>query len=516
MLSFIDEESYETDDEEEFTGERVTAKEFAKRHFDTSKAGLQLMSLELVEPTELVVLDKASRELGESLLTSDKAGAERSEAACRKAAAVLREARGGSEKSRDEHKPPSAASRKLQSWRPDFSNGRVPPVRLPRKAKPRSAASEEEQGAPPEVETEQLVELESCTESEPPSEILERKNLGDAAACRGDFRGGLTAYEQCLAMAGTPDEDSMDGEIQSKFDCNLDASLHATIFCNAALCTLKLAGMQPTIGHALRMMRRTLRLCDFAVGLDFANSKAHYRRGCALEALERYEEASQAYERASRFESGDPLINEAFDRSCRYIEAEMDPKMVGDAKAHLQRLQKMKDHVKRPSGLPRPLGRRPKRPAAACLLSACIGCRADVGSAGRFVRPCGHGPFCIDCQEWIAREGRGLELCPACRRQPRVHPGLGVVEEWTADEIPELDLKKGPRSVLGRLREESAPVRDGAMETCGIETESSASRFSDAEARGVSLVIESKDSEHVQMGSGSATSAKDICLGALD
>merc|ERR1712039_575081 len=66
------------------------------------------------------------------------------------------------------------------------------------------------------------------------------------------------------------------------------------------------------------MLRRTIEFCDGAILLDPANSKAYFRRGCALETLEKYKDARDAYLSAMQLAPNDAGIRKALQRCERY------------------------------------------------------------------------------------------------------------------------------------------------------------------------------------------------------
>jgi len=195
--------------------------------------------------------------------------------------------------------------------------------------------------------------------------------------------------------------------------------LCCALFSNCAFCCLKLSTVQSNWTLAKQLLRRTVRLCDQALAIDSRNTKAYFRRGCALEALERYVEAVKAYERALELEPGDPRIRSGLTRAVRYLQFAHGPERA----AKIERAARGKN-LKGKASLAGP------KAAAPATYDAFWRCSAKVQGEGYFAAPCGHGPFCGQCKAFIERDGNGLPICTVCRQHPAEGSARGIIDRW--------------------------------------------------------------------------------------
>ena len=97
-----------------------------------------------------------------------------------------------------------------------------------------------------------------------PEIILTPRDQGNRAFAAGDFSGAISAYT--VALSETKDEKQ-----------------RAALFCNRALCSLKVDDARAAAND-----------CERAINCDPSNAKAKYRFACALDALGDYWRASRA------------------------------------------------------------------------------------------------------------------------------------------------------------------------------------------------------------------------------
>lgn len=160
--------------------------------------------------------------------------------------------------------------------------------------------------------------------------------------------------------------------------------------------------------------------------MDFTIAKAHFRKACALEALERPSEAYEEYEKASRFEPGDIRIRQGIERVLRYEEAALGPEALAEAQQRLKALERS-GRRRRPGAS---TSRRSSHIPATYALRACCVCRGDAGEGDFYASPCGHGPFCCGCRDRIERQCSELQICPLCARAPSATSASGIISEW--------------------------------------------------------------------------------------
>eukprot|EP00933_Yihiella_yeosuensis_P079440 TRINITY_DN9207_c0_g1_i2.p1 TRINITY_DN9207_c0_g1~~TRINITY_DN9207_c0_g1_i2.p1 ORF type:complete len:292 (-),score=53.46 TRINITY_DN9207_c0_g1_i2:526-1401(-) len=183
------------------------------------------------------------------------------------------------------------------------------------------------------------------------------------------------------------------------------------------------------------MVRQTLRFCDEALALDPYNAKAHFRRGCALESLERFREAYLAYEAAAKLMPSDPRINQAFNRISCYDASELGEEIARGAErlrkveAQKQKMRKARKADKFRQAMSKDQAVDPRIELEASL-SKCCWCPNKVRGGDFYASPCGHGPFCGGCRKRIDEDGSGLSLCPVCRCSVTGSADRAVIKDW--------------------------------------------------------------------------------------
>eukprot|EP00927_Polykrikos_kofoidii_P059676 TRINITY_DN54818_c0_g1_i1.p1 TRINITY_DN54818_c0_g1~~TRINITY_DN54818_c0_g1_i1.p1 ORF type:complete len:612 (-),score=98.93 TRINITY_DN54818_c0_g1_i1:37-1872(-) len=279
------------------------------------------------------------------------------------------------------------------------------------------------------------IDADAGSSPSPSAETLRRKAKADAATRNGDYAGGLSEYDILLTSA----------------DALSVPELHVAVASNAALCALKLSAVQGSWIGAQRTLRRVVGFCDEALLIDCTAAKAHFRRGCALEALEDFLGAREAYELAMRYEPSDPLIQSAVKRAACYDASagncgRKESSLLADARARLlasdaawRRILSEGDLLRRKANAASDESR--------CLLTACCICFKDVGEVGFYALPCSHGPFCQACRARVDQEAglnrgdlaqtrrgeidyTGLRFCPACRKSRSSTSSEGVISKW--------------------------------------------------------------------------------------
>ncbi|CAJ1331094.1 unnamed protein product, partial [Effrenium voratum] len=100
------------------------------------------------------------------------------------------------------------------------------------------------------------------------------KERADAQARAGEYAAALRMYEELLEQGGAD---------------------RLAVLCNAALMALKVAPEQCRWASVKQMLQLALKYSDEALRLNPNNVKAHFRRGCALEALERFRQGSRPF-----------------------------------------------------------------------------------------------------------------------------------------------------------------------------------------------------------------------------
>ncbi|CAE8588530.1 unnamed protein product, partial [Polarella glacialis] len=236
--------------------------------------------------------------------------------------------------------------------------------------------------------------------------LLRRKKAADDATRRGDYAEALEIYEELLR-----DFESVSESSAAEGD---PASLsRATLLSNAALCTLKLSPLQPNWAHVRRMLLRTLALSNEALSLEPENAKAHFRRACALESLERFSEAYLAYQTAALLAPMDARVRESLERASRYDASELGPEISAEvaarktaehaAQVRKRQLQKQK--------MMRAIAKEEVNETAVpkagfnldgSPLATCCWCTRGCRGGDFYAAPCGHGPFCGACRGRIS------------------------------------------------------------------------------------------------------------------
>ncbi|CAJ1445057.1 unnamed protein product [Effrenium voratum] len=255
------------------------------------------------------------------------------------------------------------------------------------------------------------------------------KERADAQARAGEYAAALRMYEELLEQGGAD---------------------RLAVLCNAALMALKVAPEQCRWASVKQMLQLALKYSDEALRLNPNNVKAHFRRGCALEALERFRDAYFAYKDALALDPEDPKVRAAFDRIGRYGPSELGP----DLKAQIEAERGPRQMRKGGKAVSAPkVERPPDGPWSECCL--CKGAMA-VGDE-KFASPCGHGPFCGACRRRIEEDGRGLQLCAICQHEGASAERV-LIEAWLGAETIQPERKGPPSRPFGpRLPPEMQP-----------------------------------------------------------
>eukprot|EP00747_Dinoflagellata_sp_TGD_P168466 gnl/TRDRNA2_/TRDRNA2_194903_c0_seq1.p1 gnl/TRDRNA2_/TRDRNA2_194903_c0~~gnl/TRDRNA2_/TRDRNA2_194903_c0_seq1.p1 ORF type:complete len:633 (-),score=132.89 gnl/TRDRNA2_/TRDRNA2_194903_c0_seq1:79-1839(-) len=476
------------DSEEEIdTVERVKPKELVKRTFADVKRLIKLNDSILREPEDLEFLGKVAAKAQTHIRNGDVNRTERVVSHGMQVASRMSElaASDGSSPGIGPV-PPAKYEIPLGSWRP----GKVVPSYLPALKLRREAAEKEykdavrardaslgQEAGAEDADGATNVELPK-TPGSAEAALLDRKRQADASVKREEYQDALAGYEHCLEegeKAGIFEAERR-FRAAAKSGAGLDQEgrydpeklpLEAALLSNIALCLLRLSPLQHPWSRVTSMLQRTVERCDQALMIEFANAKAHYRRGCALEGLERFAEAFESYEKASRFEPADPNIRAAYDRGLSYVEAAIGPEAFDSAR---QRLEALDPAMKKMRRKPKTLGAEQEKQSggdaprllaagkkpAEFLLEMCVNCRASTGGEGFMATPCAHGPFCRSCKEHIEGSRRNkdsLLFCPECRRTSggiASKAGIGIIDGWKLGEEAPIKPKQraqkfGPR-----------------------------------------------------------------------
>lgn len=209
--------------------------------------------------------------------------------------------------------------------------------------------------------------------------------------------------------------------------------------------------------------------------MDSSNAKAHFRRGCALESLERFAEAAEAYEKALCYEPADSRIRSALTRSARYLQFSQGPERA----ARIERAAREKN-LKGKSSLP------PPKKVTPTKCGGCCRCSDHVNGEGYFAVPCAHGPYCGQCKASIDREGNGLPLCMVCMQHPAIATrSQGLIERWEVglgEPVYTQPAKEAVQEALSSMRPwafgEEAPTN--GEEQDGHKTEDAAAPMPEA------------------------------------
>lgn len=419
--------------------------------FDDMKQRMQDMGDRLGDDGDLPSLGGAVTKCKESLKSKNMDALESAIQECRGVLAHTCQGRGV-----PDAEPTTRSDDWLQRWRPSRNYSRAHDV-------PCSEAPTRPPSRPEPKEEEDEAHVNAA------SSHVARKAEADAAARGGDYEDALRVYEDIIesgvACTGATEEASLE-----------DRELGCAVYSNAALCTLKLSPDERSWPRIAERLRHTVELCDKALYFDSTHAKSHYRRGCALEALERFPEAYRAYERAVAHEPADAKIREAMERMVRYDLAELGAEAYADAQARLETLEPAL--AAREKQRRRKLGQK-RSPNA----FACCRCSGDAQVGNFFALPCGHGPYCRDCRGRIVREGRGLMFCAAhlCgdvitdfQAGPVESPGSGMLTSATGQSSnggsqrpvfgPELPPEMRRKSARPKCREKAPKVVEEAPE----------------------------------------------------
>jgi len=260
--------------------------------------------------------------------------------------------------------------------------------------------------------------------------------------------GALTRYEDLLV------------EVEAA-----QVDLRVALLSNAALCSLRLSTSQANWTHARQLLRRALKFSTEATDLDPTHAKSHFRRGCALESMEQYAEACEAYEEALHLEPTDARIKAALTRTVRYLQFSQGPERAGK----IERLARGKKNFNGKSSLPGP----GKKENATLRYGGCCRCYAEVQGEGYFAVPCGHGPFCGQCKASMDREGKvGFALCTVCKQHPATTTrSMGMIERWEVGLGQLIQTHPAAAKELAReaLSTMGRPLDDGD-ENIGMQT----------------------------------------------
>jgi len=344
-------------------------------------------------------------------------------------------------------------------------------------------------------------------------EVARRKNVADDATRDGKWASALLEYESLLEHA----------------DVCASPQLRGAIASNAALCLLKLCPTQRVWARVRQMLRRVVTLCDEALRIEPGKAKAHYRRGCALEALEDFSGAQAAYEKARFFAPGDKTVRGALERAlCYEVGGKREPQAVVPARARLLASDPACRGFLQPNDKP------------VYLLTACCHCSADAAGSDHFAAPCGHGPFCDACRDRIdgteTAEGSLLRFCPVCRRHGHGSGDAGVIVEWRRGMG---ELLKAPaaaggiagtsKRTGGELRKKMHGLTDPTALVAAIDADkdeldtlvdghehAGIDNSTDEHAGIVDGIDGIDDDEHAGIGASPATDGGIVCLHALD
>lgn len=383
------------------------------RAFHEARKEVQALGEAIAEPTEIARLRAAAARCSQALDSRDAAGL----------AQALRDAKAAVHPALvTDALDDAAAARKpnLDRWRPAWSAAASSAAlaadwqeeRPPGDSQCDLAVLDFTAAPAPAVATENAAAATALMQVQQ-SWALRKASADEAVRC-GDYSRALVDYEVLL------------DDMSDHASCPED--VRVAVLSNAGLCTLKLSPDCASWNAVVGMLRRTLDFCSQALSIDAALPKAHFRRGCALEALEHFEEAYRAYEQAASFAPDDPKIRGSLDRIVFYEESELGKELFAEVAERRALLERRLKQAKRQRG------RLPQPPTS--RLTACVACGSDASTGDHFAAPCGHGPFCRDCRARMAREGRGLEFCAArlCGQ---------IVEHWTCGGGA--PLKQAPR-----------------------------------------------------------------------
>lgn len=439
---------------------QIHPSEFCQKAFQGAKKELREIGGSIAERREIDLIGAAVSQCNDSLRSGDVRGLERAVQECRSAMGCRVDA---STKLPEEN--PRKAN--LKMWRPSATSYHTPSTNFEAPSAPVKSSTA------PAVEESTVAQEQAgdCHDDQEVSAdrrvLLQQKATADEAVRRGAYDEALPAYELLL-------EDAQVAE---------DGDPRAAILCNAALCSLKMGPDQRSWAAIKEKLRKTIQFCDEALRLDSSLAKAHFRRGCALEGLERFPEAYRAYEKASCYSPGDARVREALERMLCYEESELGPDLFAELQERLERVEPQMRRLRRRGQL-----HRPKAPAN--KLEECCCCGGDGSVGNHFAVPCGHGPFCRDCRARITRQGRGLEFCAATTCGT-------IIEEWRCGQgelvnsTPKggvgWDTVQKPKPMFGpkpppTLALDASPIEEEAIVEAGTAGVEPSSRPDAAEA----------------------------------
>jgi tetratricopeptide (TPR) repeat protein len=127
-----------------------------------------------------------------------------------------------------------------------------------------------------------------------------KKGAGNTAFAEGSWHEAAVRYTEALAL--------LDGAAGAALPASEQAELTVALSSNRAACFLKLGRYEQALADT-----------DKALGLAPAHAKAAFRKGLALQALERFEEAVPAFARAQSLEPKNGQITAAL----RMVEMQM-------------------------------------------------------------------------------------------------------------------------------------------------------------------------------------------------
>eukprot|EP00913_Durusdinium_trenchii_P022246 g20901.t1 len=193
------------------------------------------------------------------------------------------------------------------------------------------------------------------------------------------------------------------------------------VLCNAALMALKVAPLQCRWPWVKHMLHLALKYSNEALALEPDNVKArslaHFRRGCALEALERFRDAYFAYSAAFALDPADARIRAAFDRIGRYGPHELGAELKAQINATGTSWRGSRAKGARRAGTAKATE---TPPPDGPFRSECCFCKASVVGGDLFASPCGHGPFCGRCRRHVEEAGRFVTVPFASALRPVV------------------------------------------------------------------------------------------------
>lgn len=205
-------------------------------------------------------------------------------------------------------------SASLQDWRPPKLTYRSSPSA--KRVEKKAAEPEDEEEKQDNLEEEEDMwedareELqEDGVEISAQNRILSLKALADEATTAGKYEDGMLKYRECLEA------------LTSQGLAPEDPELHRKVLANYAFSVLKFVGAKCRPWRTTRALASdALDACNQGLAIDKCDAKLHFRRGQALECLQRSKEAFEAYANALDLMPDDPKIREASQRVASYLE----------------------------------------------------------------------------------------------------------------------------------------------------------------------------------------------------